>query len=89
MIRLLALIFFLMAVYGTVVNQLAESGFCLFMVGFLFYGERQLNKRDQEFYASPAGAKSISATSDMLDRLECEASCSHGLNCNLETETQN
>ena len=88
MIRILAIVFLIMSVYGTVVHQWAESGFCLFMVGFMFYGERQLNKRDQEFYNSPAGAKSISATADMLVLLECEASCSCGLSCNLETETQ-
>jgi hypothetical protein len=70
--RILIGIFVCMFVYGVYVSHLGPAFIALGMVAFLIYGEKQLNKRDAEFYASPAGAKQIAKTAELLDRHMCE-----------------
>lgn len=54
--KFLLAVFVSMALYGLVTDHKGAGLLALFMAGFVVYGERQLNKRDAEFAASPQSA---------------------------------
>lgn len=72
MIRFLMLVYFILAVLGAVYGHLFVTIISVFMIVFTKYGERQLDKRDAEFFASPAGAAMIAVTMQKLAMQECE-----------------
>jgi len=75
-LRWLMFVFFVLAVVGFCTGHLAVGFISAFMVVFTKYGERELDKRDAEFFATPAGAKQIADTAQLLVRQECECSAS-------------
>lgn len=74
MIKPLAYVFLAMFVYGLVVGNSAAALISLGMVAFLIYGARQLDKRDAEFLASAASAKTIPDTQQAMADQEVESS---------------
>jgi len=74
MINLLATIFLAMSAYGVIVGHYGPALISLGMVGFVFWGARQLAKRDAEFYASQASAVKVPTTLEAMDRQEVESS---------------
>ncbi len=75
-IRWLMLVFFVLAIVGFCTGHLAVGFISAFMVMFTKYGERELDKRDAEFFASPAGAQQIADTQALLVKQQCECSAS-------------
>jgi hypothetical protein len=76
MIALLASIFLTISVYGVVVGHFGGALISLGMAVFVIWGARQLDKRDAEFYASPASAKTIPDTLEAMAKQEVESSSS-------------
>lgn len=67
-----ALLFVAMAAYGFYTNHIGGALISVFMSGFVVYGARQLDKRDAEFYATPAGAKQVADTLELMRQQGCE-----------------
>jgi hypothetical protein len=55
--KLFALIFLALAVYGFVTDHNGGAILAMLMSGFMLYGERQLRKRDIEYYTDPRSAR--------------------------------
>jgi len=72
--KYLAGIFLALFMYGVIVGHYGAAIISLGMVAFVFWGARQLVKRDAEFYASPASAKTIPDTLEAMDKQEVESS---------------
>lgn len=63
-----ALVFVCLAIYGLFTGHFGGALFSVGMGIFVIYGSRQLNKRDVEFYESPASAD-VPANTDSVDAL--------------------
>jgi Zn-dependent protease with chaperone function len=72
--KYLVAIFVALTIYGVVAGHYGAAIISLGMVAFVFWGARQLVKRDAEFYASPASAKTIPDTLEAMDKQEVESS---------------
>ena len=74
MINNLICIFIAMAAYGFIVGMHGAALLSAGMIVVLVIGRRELAKRDAEFYASPASAKTIPDTLEAMDKQEVESS---------------
>ena len=72
MIKSFAALFFFLFLYGCVSGHVGVGLISLAMVPFMLYGERELNKRDAEFEATPAAARLLPDTRQDLHEHECE-----------------
>lgn len=76
MIKHLAAIFLALFMYGVIVGHYGGAIISLGTAVFVLWGARQLAKRDAEFYASPASAKTIPDTLEAMAKQEVESSSS-------------
>lgn len=74
MIRVLAVVFFFIFVYGCTVGHMGAALLALLMVPLMLYGEQQLSKRDREFEESPAAARQRANTLQLLAQQDTEGS---------------
>ena len=72
----LMLVFAILCGAGLWTAHFDIAGISAFMIVFTKYGERELDKRDAEFFASPAGAQQIADTMHKLVMQEQEATAS-------------
>lgn len=74
--RCLLAIFVAMTIYGVVAGKYGGALFSSLMIVVVYYGARELDKRDAEFEADPRSAKRARDTRDLLVEKEVEASSS-------------
>ena len=72
MIKSFAFLFAFLFLYGCLSGHVGAGLIALCMVPFMLYGERELNKRDAEFEASPQAARLPADTTQDLQQHECE-----------------
>lgn len=71
--RVLVLIFLLMALYGGVTGHFGAALLALAVAGFTHWAEKKFKQQEAEYLASPASAKPEKDTVDMLDEQGTEA----------------
>lgn len=74
--RILMLAYAILCVAGLWQAHFGIAVISACMIVFTKYGERELDKRDAEFFASPAGAKQIADTMQLLVTQETECGAS-------------
>lgn len=70
--KILILIFLLMALYGTVTAQLGGAALSLVMAGLVYYARGHFDRQDRAAAADPAHARCPTATEQDLDAHDCE-----------------
>jgi hypothetical protein len=70
--RLLVLLFLLMALYGVVIGKLGAAILALLMAGFVQYARGHYAKQDAEWAALPRNAKQPPDTQRALCQYDCE-----------------
>lgn len=76
--KFLAFIFMAMSLYGFCTGYIGAALMSAFMVAFVLYGERQLDKRDADFFADPRSAQVPDKDIiDLLERHKTEAGRDH------------
>lgn len=70
--KLLVLVFLLMALYGTVIGHLGGALLALGMAGFVHYARGHFARQDAAFEALPKNAKQPSDTQHALCQYDCE-----------------